>query len=76
MLLRAAALWTVFIWGTRIANILGDDHRSFGFKAVHTVLALVSIVFALAIWTVASRNRRDESDRGERRRAREGRVEN
>lgn len=57
-LLRAAALWTVFVWGTRIANILGDSNRSFGFKAVHTILALISIVFALALWTVASRNRR------------------
>lgn len=56
--LRAAALWTVFIWATRIANILGDSDRSFGFKAIHTFLALISIVFALALWTVASRNRR------------------
>ena len=58
--IRAAALWTVFIWGTRIANILGDSHRSFGFKAVHTILAVVSVVFALALWTVASRNRRHD----------------
>jgi hypothetical protein len=57
-LLRAAALWTVFIWGTRITNILGDNSRSVGPKAVHTILALISIGFALALWTVASRNRR------------------
>src|SRR5262249_6171987 len=57
-LLRAAALWTVFVWATRISNILGDSHRGFGFKAVHVVLAIVSIAFALAIWTVASRNRK------------------
>jgi divalent metal cation (Fe/Co/Zn/Cd) transporter len=57
-LLRGAALWTVFVWGTRIANILGDSSHSFGFKAVHTLLAIISVVFALAIWTVASRGRR------------------
>ena len=57
-LLRAAALWTVFVWVTRISNILGDSGRSFGFKAVHVLLAIVSILFALAIWTVASRNRK------------------
>lgn len=64
-ILRAAALWTVFIWVTRITNILGDDDRDFGFKAVHTLLALVSIVFALAIWTVVSRNRGRDRERSE-----------
>ena len=58
LILRSAAVWTVFIWVTRIRNILGDDTRSAGFKAVHTVLAIVSVAFAVAIWAVASRNRR------------------
>ena len=60
-LLRLAALWTVFIWAFRISNIIGGDD-SFGFKFVHSMLALVSILFALAIWTVVSRNRRDRDD--------------
>lgn len=55
--LRAAAIWTVWIWGTRIWNIWGDAAHSFGFKAVHTVLALVSVAFAAAIWRVAGRTR-------------------
>ncbi len=58
LILRSAAAWTIFIWVTRIRNILGDETRSTGFKAVHTILALVSVAFAVAILGVASRNRR------------------
>jgi len=58
LVLRSAAVWTVFIWGTRIRNILGDDARSTGFKAVHSALAIVSVAFAAAIWIVASRSRK------------------
>jgi len=61
LILRFAAAWTIFIWVTRIRNILGDDTRSTGFKVVHSVLALVSVAFAVAILAVASRNRRDTS---------------
>ena len=63
IILRTAAAWTIFIWVTRIRNILGDDTRSTGFKAVHTVLALVSVAFAIAILGVASRNRRRARDK-------------
>jgi small neutral amino acid transporter SnatA (MarC family) len=47
--LLAAAAWTLFIWITRISNIVGDDERSTGFKVVHVVLALISVAFAIAI---------------------------
>lgn len=63
LILRTAAVWTIFIWVTRIRNILGDDTRSTGFKAIHTVLALVSVAFAIAILGVASRNRRRARDK-------------
>ncbi len=63
LILRTAAAWTIFIWVTRIRNILGDDTRSTGFKAVHSVLALVSVAFAIAILGVASRNRRRARDK-------------
>ena len=63
LILRCAAAWTIFIWVTRIRNILGDETRSTGFKAVHTVLALVSVAFAIAILGVASRNRRRARDK-------------
>ncbi|MDQ4149812.1 MAG: hypothetical protein M3164_07490 [Actinomycetota bacterium] len=58
LILRAASVWTVWIWGTRIANILQNPDHSASFKAVHTGLAAVSIAFAVAIWVVASRSRR------------------
>ncbi|MDQ1374807.1 MAG: hypothetical protein QOJ09_2145, partial [Actinomycetota bacterium] len=39
LLFRAFCVWTVYVWATRIYNIIGDDTRGFSFKAVHTVLA-------------------------------------
>lgn len=55
-ILRAFSLWTVFVWGTRIWNIVNDDH-SMGFKVVHIALAAVSVLFALACWWVVTQNR-------------------
>jgi hypothetical protein len=57
LVLRAAALWTVWVWGTRIWNIWNDSARDGAFKAVHTVLAAVSIAFAVALWRIAARSR-------------------
>ncbi|HEV3401636.1 MAG TPA: hypothetical protein VG078_07405 [Acidimicrobiales bacterium] len=63
-LLRAAALWTVFVWGIFLRNLLfGDTDRSTGFKVVHSVLAVVSLAFAAVIWSVATRSRRRADDR-------------
>ena len=62
LILRSAAAWTIFIWVTRIWNILRDDH-SVGFKAVHSMLAIVSVAFAVAILGVVSRNRRRAATR-------------
>jgi len=58
VLLYAFCAWTVWVWGTRIWNIWGDDERSAGFKAVHTVLAGVSVAFAVAAWFVVRNLRR------------------
>ncbi|MEW6154163.1 MAG: hypothetical protein AB1673_09285 [Actinomycetota bacterium] len=58
LVLRLAALWTVFIWTFFVRNLLGDPTHSAGFKAVHLTLAVVSIGFAAAIWRVASRGSR------------------
>ena len=58
VLLYAFCVWTVWVWGTRIWNIWGDDERSAGFKAVHTVLAGVSVAFAVAAWFVVRNLRR------------------
>ena len=58
LVLRAFCVWTVYVWVTRIWNIWGDDSRDFSFKAVHTVLAVISVGFAVFAWRIVSRNRR------------------
>lgn len=58
IVLRAAALWTFYVWATRIWNIVQEPGHSAAFKLVHSALALVSIAFAVAILVVTSRNRR------------------
>ena len=63
IILRTAAAWTIFIWVTRIRNIVGDAGHSTGFKLVHSLLALVSVAFAIAILAVASRNSRRARDK-------------
>ena len=63
VVLRAFAVWTVWVWGTRIWNIVGDDEHGTAFKVVHAVLALVSIAFAVATWRIVSAvaRRREEA---------------
>jgi hypothetical protein len=62
-LLRAFSIWTIYVWGTRIWTIFQDDH-SVGFKAVHAVLAVVSVAFAIAGLIVVSRVRRRQLSAG------------
>jgi hypothetical protein len=59
--LVALCVWTLWVWITRMWNILGQD-QSMGFKVVHTILAIGSIAFGLAAgWigfrALRSRNR-------------------
>ena len=57
LVLRAFSVWTIYVWGTRIWNIWRDDARDTSFKVVHTVLAAVSVAFAVAGLVIVSRNR-------------------
>jgi peptidoglycan/LPS O-acetylase OafA/YrhL len=45
----ALAGWTIVVWVVRGIGILAADH-DLGFKAVHTALAVVSIVLAVLAW--------------------------
>ena len=54
VLLRAFSAWTIVVWAVRVPMILAADHEV-GFKAVHAVLGLVSIVLALVTLRVAGR---------------------
>jgi hypothetical protein len=57
--LLAAAAWTVYVWVTRMWNIARDPDHDFGFKAVHGVLAVVSLAFAVALAIIGFRMRRE-----------------
>ena len=54
-LLRAAAIWTVFVWGVFIRNVVRDRTHSTGFVIVHVSLAAVSLAFAVVIWRISMR---------------------
>ena len=58
--LRVTVGWTLFVWLVFTRNIVGDPKHSFGFKAVHVALAIVSIVLAVGVWAIASRSRTRE----------------
>ena len=58
-LLLAAAAWTLYVWVTRMWNIARDPAHSFGFKAVHGVLAVVSVAFAVVVGVIGWRMRRE-----------------
>ena len=45
----ALAAWTIAVWVVRGVGILVGDH-DLGFKAVHTILAVVSIALAVLAW--------------------------
>jgi hypothetical protein len=50
----ALAAWSTAVWIVRDARILVADHEV-GFKVVHTVLAVVSILLSVLAWREARR---------------------
>ncbi len=58
----ALAAWTIAVWVVRGIGILAADH-DLGFKVVHTVLAVVSIVLAVLAWRETRRETRREAAR-------------
>jgi hypothetical protein len=59
----ALAAWTTAVWVVRDARILVADHEV-GFKAVHTVLAVVSIALSVLAWREARRTDRADDVAG------------
>jgi hypothetical protein len=55
LVLRAFSLWSVFVWGVLIRNMLKDHTHGAGFRVVHITLAVISISFAVATWMIAAR---------------------
>ncbi len=68
--LRLFAVWTVFVWGTRIKNVI--DHGGKAFIAVHVALALVSVMLAIACWRIVMLNRGRNAPDAERHEAKQG----
>ncbi|MGH9036317.1 MAG: hypothetical protein ACRD0O_11185 [Acidimicrobiia bacterium] len=64
-ILLGAAAWTLYVWISRLVIMAGQD-ESAGFKAVHGLLALVSIAFALAIGRIGWRSMRSSAARQKR----------
>ncbi len=58
-LLLAASAWTLYVWVTRMWNITRDPTHDVGFKAVHGLLAVVSVAFGVALGVVGWRMRRE-----------------
>jgi hypothetical protein len=58
LILRAFSLWSFFVWGVLIRNMLKDHDHGVGFRAVHITLAVISIGFGIATWLIASRSKR------------------
>jgi hypothetical protein len=53
--LRASAIWAVWVWAVLVRNMLTDRVHSVGFRAVHIVLAVISLAFAAATLVIAQR---------------------
>jgi hypothetical protein len=51
---------TLAVWGTSVISVMGDPASSIAFKAVHLVLAAVSVALAGIVWNVVFR--RSESE--------------
>jgi hypothetical protein len=55
LVLRASAIWAVWVWAVLIRNMLIDHTHGWAFRAVHIGLAIVSLAFAVATWCIAGR---------------------
>ena len=64
-LLVATCLWTLYVWITRMWVIAQDSH-GFAFKAVHAVLAIVSVGLAIPVgvigWRALQASKRSAGD--------------
>jgi len=59
LVLRSFSLWSLFVWGVLIRNMLRDRTHGVGFRVVHIGLAVVSLGFAAATWAIAARRTAD-----------------
>lgn len=55
----ASALWTFFVWGTRVRNVAGDDDLSGGERAFGYLVSAVFLASAIAIVALLAVRRYD-----------------
>jgi hypothetical protein len=55
--LLAAALWTLYVWISRVVILAGQDEPA-GFKVVHFALAAVSLAVGVAVGVIGWRSLR------------------
>ena len=61
--LWAFAVWNVWVWGTRMANLIGDgEEHSVAFIAVHVVLYVMGFGGAAVLAVMGWRMRREVRD--------------
>lgn len=56
--LRASAIWAVWVWVVLIKNMATDHTHGISFRLVHIGLAVISIGFAAVTWVIVRRQRR------------------
>jgi hypothetical protein len=54
---------TFGVWGSSVISVVGDPASSIAFKAVHLVLAAVSVALAGIVWNVVFRRSESEPER-------------
>ncbi|MGD0082219.1 MAG: hypothetical protein ABSD78_03365 [Acidimicrobiales bacterium] len=58
LVLRASALFAVWIWVVLIRNMVIAAHDSWSFRLIHIGLGVASIAFAVATWVITNNSRR------------------
>lgn len=57
LLLRVSVVWAVWVWVVLIRNMIVGNF-AWSFKAIHIVIAIVSLAFAVATWRITTTSRR------------------
>ena len=55
--LLAAYVWTLFVWGVAVKNLVINDH-TVGFRVVHAILAAVSLGFGAFVGRIGWQGRK------------------
>lgn len=53
-ILRTASLWTYYVWGVLVKNMIVDRTNTLAFRAVHIGLAIISFGFATVTWRISN----------------------